>query len=324
MNEEQRSAINAILFDFVTQANVYPLMDELQHKKDQYGDSILTEYHAMIIRAERNEHDMKRKFIEILRTRQGFHQFVEALIKTEQTTLVHKLNEHLPVAKRIDVQAVRDRLRLEKEKLFPQPTSPPSADSNSGRNPVMTHAMDKSSKSKLTKNGDSICSTITNDALEQINMKMNARGHLTAVNIQHIESKPMPYSKNSTLLDVLRTRTQQAYVDFLDILRDEEIGLAWLADRIEGITTHPEDIPKQDLDRKVTADDQSNKKGASTRLKKSSSSNDSPEDAKDHLPESIITEALLPAERPKYILKYGIFGALLICALTYYYFPLNV
>uniref|UniRef100_A0A914XJC6 CARD domain-containing protein n=1 Tax=Plectus sambesii TaxID=2011161 RepID=A0A914XJC6_9BILA len=116
MNEEQRSAINAILPDFVKQANVHPLMDELQHKKDQYGDPILTDYNAVTIRAERNEHEMKRKFIEILKTRQGFHQFVEALIKTEQTAFVHKLNEQLPVAKRISVQAVRDQLRQEKEK----------------------------------------------------------------------------------------------------------------------------------------------------------------------------------------------------------------
>uniref|UniRef100_A0A914X814 CARD domain-containing protein n=1 Tax=Plectus sambesii TaxID=2011161 RepID=A0A914X814_9BILA len=323
MNEEQSKAINAILTDFVTQANVHPLVDELQHKKDQYGDSILTEYNAVTIRAEKNEHDMKRKFIEIMKTKQGFNQFVEALIKTEQTAFVHRLNVHLPVAMRIDVQAVRDRSKLEKDKLISQSTSPTSTDSNSGGNPIMTHAMDKSSKSKLTKNGNSVCNAITISVLEQINTEMKARGHLTTVDVQHIESKPMPYSRNTVLLDILRTRTQQAYADFLDILRDEEIGLAWLADRIEGIATHPENIPKQDLNRKVSAVDQSNKKDASSRRKNSSASKDSPEDAKDHLPKSIIMEALMPAERSKYILKYGIFGALLICALSLYYFPLN-
>lgn len=51
----------------------------------------------------------------------------------------------------------------------------------------MSRVMDKSSKSKLTKNGDAISSAITIGALEKINRVMKGKGHLTTVDVQHID-----------------------------------------------------------------------------------------------------------------------------------------
>uniref|UniRef100_A0A914WRK4 CARD domain-containing protein n=1 Tax=Plectus sambesii TaxID=2011161 RepID=A0A914WRK4_9BILA len=90
--------------------------------------------------------------------------------------------------------------------------------------------MTDNSKKALMSNCDTACDAITEGALAILSTKLKDKGHLTKVDVQEINAQPLLYNKNHKLLAILSTRTERAFVDFIEMLPTVNFG--WLADKI--------------------------------------------------------------------------------------------